>query len=231
MVAKPLPAPMPGVKAPMIKNELQRLASERPGDVTAIAYALNMITGTATSAELGAVIEQMVADELLLKAPNAAVWVIHHDPAISHRITGARVLLQIESDPSLLSRRPLVGADGLAFNSSRYLLSDTALGLSAYLEPLFLSRAPWVWGFSAGRPGAIIAPTPSASLSSAAGRRQPSSSSSSHPPAGPASRRLSSHHRRASTPPSGGGSSVSTCSSPRLPTPADTSPPTVPTTS
>jgi hypothetical protein len=141
----------------MVQTELQRLATQRPGDITAIAFALNLITSAANPPELGGAIEQIVRDELLLKAPKASVWVIDHDPAISQRTTAVRVLLQIASDPSLLTRRPLVSADGLAFKSSRHLFSDTSLGLRAFLEPLFSSRAPWVWGFSAGCPGAVIA--------------------------------------------------------------------------
>jgi hypothetical protein len=156
IIIKPSVNP-PGLGSPMVQSERIRLATERPDDVTAIAYVLNLITATAKSTELGAAIEEVVGEQLLAKYPNASVWVIDHDPAISARITGTRVLLQVTTDPSLLTRRPLVGADGLAFKSSRHLFSDTALGLGAFLGPLFSCRAPWVWGFSAGRAGSVIA--------------------------------------------------------------------------
>ena len=154
-----MPFSFPGVTSPMAQDEIQRIAAERPGDVAGVVYSLNLASITATGSELPLVIEQGLRTQLLPSLPHAAAYIVAHDPALSHRVSATRVLLQIESDPGLLTRKPLVGADGLAFNSSRFLFSDTAMGLGAYLGPLFLSRAPWVWGASAGRPGAVIAYT------------------------------------------------------------------------
>ena len=155
--SKPLSVQLRGVQDPIVQGVLQHLEDERPDDLAAIAYALNVVMATARPEELVGAIEDIVRDQLLLKAPRASVWVIDHDPAISHRGVGIRMLLQIEGDPSLLTRRPLVGADGLTFKSSRHLYSDTSLGLGAFLQPLFSCRTPWIWGFSAGRPGVVIA--------------------------------------------------------------------------
>jgi hypothetical protein len=143
----------------MTQNEIQRIASERPGDVAGVAFSLGLASVTAQGSELASVIDQALTTQLLPSLPHAAAYLITHDTALSHRVSATRVLLQIESDPGLLSRQPLLGADGLAFNSSRGLFSDTAMGLGAYLGPLFLSRAPWVWAESAGRPGGVIAYT------------------------------------------------------------------------
>jgi len=154
-----LPFHFPGVTSPMTQNEIQRIAAERPGEVAGVVYSLGLASITATATELPSVIEQALTTQLLPSLPHAAAYLIAHDPALSQRVSATRVLLQIESDPGLLTRKPLLGADGLAFNSSRFLFSDTTIGLGAYLSPLFLSRAPWVWGASAGRPGAVIAYT------------------------------------------------------------------------
>ena len=77
--------------------------------------------------------------------PDSAAHLAEVDSALSFRYAATRVLLQVHDDPSLILQRPGQRRDELIFNSGRWLFSDTAVGLGAYLSPLFLSLSPWVW--------------------------------------------------------------------------------------
>jgi len=139
-----------------IQAELDRLANERPGELAALAYSGSLATTTTPAEHLAAIVQQVLRDGLLPLLPESAAYVAEVDPALSFRYAATRVLLQVHDDPSLILRRPTQRRDELIFNSGRWLFSDTAIGLGAYLSPLFLSLSPWVWAISAPRAGGVV---------------------------------------------------------------------------
>ena len=150
----------PGVSGSMpperIQAELDRLACERPGELTALVYSGSLATTTTPAEHLPTIVQQVLRDGLLPLLPDAAAYLAEVDPALSFRYGATRVLLQVQDDPSLILRRPTQRRDELIFNSGRWLFSDTAIGLGAYLSPLFLSLSPWVWAVSAPRAGGVV---------------------------------------------------------------------------
>ncbi len=146
-----LPFNFPGIGSAMTQNEIQRVNAERAGDVAGAIYCIGLTSITAEGSEMPRAVEQSL-NALLPGLPHAAAYPVVFNAALSQRVSATRVLLQAESDPGLLTRAPLLGADSLAFNSTRNLFSDTSLGLGAYLGPLVLSRSPFVWADSRGRP-------------------------------------------------------------------------------
>lgn len=139
-----------------VQAELDRLASERPHDLAALMYSGLLATGTTQPEHLATIVQQVLRDGLLPLLPDSAVYLAEIDPALSFRYSATRVLLQVHDDPSLILHRPGQQRDELIFNSGRWLFSDTAIGLGAYLSPLFLSLSPWVWAISAPRAGGVV---------------------------------------------------------------------------
>ncbi|MGH3402147.1 MAG: hypothetical protein ACRDRJ_06455 [Streptosporangiaceae bacterium] len=124
--------------------------------MTALVYSGLLATGTAPAIHLATIVQQVLRDGLLPLLPDSAVYLAEVDPALSFRYAATRVLLQVRDDPSLILERPGQHRDELIFNSGRWLFSDTAIGLGAYLSPLFLSLSPWVWAVSAPRAGGVV---------------------------------------------------------------------------
>src|ERR1035437_9037180 len=71
------------------------------------------------------------------------------------RVAAQRGVLYVSGSPSNAISRPSE-SESLTFESAEGLTGDLSVGLSAYLSPLFLSCAPWVWGISVARPGGVI---------------------------------------------------------------------------
>ena len=147
----------PGLSDEFISSERDRILSERPGDFVAAMYLVGLDVVVANGVELAGVVTKALRVDLLPRLPHASVHLITIDPALSMRMAAIRLQLQVAEDPNLLVARPITGPDGFAFPSSRDLFSDTAIGLDAYLSPLFLSLAPWVWGVTAPRRGGVLA--------------------------------------------------------------------------
>jgi hypothetical protein len=151
-------APGVGNSVPVerVQAELDRLARERPGDLTALMYSGSLATTTTPAEHLATIVQQVLLGGLLPLLPDSAAYVAEVDVALSFRYAATRVLLQVHDDPSLISQRSGQQRDELIFNSGRWLFSDTAVGLGAYLSPLFLSLSPWVWAISAPRAGGVV---------------------------------------------------------------------------
>jgi hypothetical protein len=145
-----------GLTNPIVVAELNRISAERPDDFAAIAYATGLRITSATGAELPTTVKDAMTNVLIPRFPEPTIHLIKLNPALGLRMAAIRMLLQIEYDSDLLTTRPSPGQDGMIFSSARGLIGDTSFGLSAYLAPLFLSLAPWVWANAVSRPGGII---------------------------------------------------------------------------
>ena len=146
----------PGLEAQDIRGEISRILEDRPGDFSAAMYCVGLSVVSAKGEELAGVIGEAMNDLLLPTLPDAAVFQITVDPALSLRMAAIRLLLRVRDEPKLLTSRPDNATPGEMFRSGAELFSDTAIGLGAYLAPLFLSLSPWVWAESSGRSGGVI---------------------------------------------------------------------------
>jgi hypothetical protein len=135
-----------------IQTEMDRIRDEYTGLGPAL-YHTSLATNCSPEDQLAEVVRNAMDEQLLPVLPNASVWLLKVDSALSNRFALTRVLLQVEDDPKLLSGRPQQFA---GFNSARGLFSDTLLGLAAYLSPLLLSLSPYIWGFLSPRVGGVI---------------------------------------------------------------------------
>lgn len=154
-----------------VSEELNTLANERhaylanryPSELFAMLHSIRYLTmGAPDSFALASVVQECMTDLLLPKAEAATAHLVEVSQVLHSRYTVVRALLQRDSlvvDPT----------DNVPhFRSAIELLSDTILGLSAYLEPLFTSLAPNPWGMTASRPGGVIAYVFGATLPGAA---------------------------------------------------------------
>jgi hypothetical protein len=77
--------------------------------------------------------------------------------ALSQRATLARILVQVEEDPTLLTNPPQAMGASTIFGSAWQLQSDLMLSRGAYLGPLFLCLSPWLWAIVGARiPGLVV---------------------------------------------------------------------------
>lgn len=83
--------------------------------------------------------------------PEGSVHLIEANPALGHRYGITRALIRADADVE-----EIAGSNGMAFRAAHALFSDTNMGFGAYLEPLFTSLSPWVWGSPVGRAGGVI---------------------------------------------------------------------------
>lgn len=144
-----------------VQREADRIGTGRPGELAAHFYVCSLATLTASDDDLERLVRQSWAS--LYEAengdsnfPDCEVYLIRVDHALHRRYALVRVLLRAHDDPSLFTRRPAESEIGQAFASAQNLFSDTLLGLSAYLDPLYLSASPWVWCFESHRRGGVI---------------------------------------------------------------------------
>jgi hypothetical protein len=110
-----------------------------------------LLLGAPTNKALEELLPQVMTLRLQPSFPQALCYLVEVDPAVGNRIAIARALLRATDSIADIESTP-----DLAFRSSRELFSDTTLGFEAYLDPLFTCLAPFVWGFSVGRPGALL---------------------------------------------------------------------------
>lgn len=139
-----------------VQDELDRIASQRPGDLAALMSVVTLATLSAAPAQLPAIVKEVLRDHLLPVLPGAAAYLVEVDGTLGTRYGAARVLRQAQDDPGMSLRPPEVRAGEPIFNAARGLFSDTSLGLEAYLSPLFLALSPWVWAVPAKRIGGVV---------------------------------------------------------------------------
>ena len=116
-----------------------------------LGSARNLAMGAPTAATLQQVLPLIAEHRLLPLFPSASIWLTETNMQLAHRYGIVRSLLRTEEEPDALQSQT-----GTSFRSSQKLFSDTSIGLSAYLDPLFTSLSPDVWGISAPRAGGII---------------------------------------------------------------------------
>lgn len=143
-----------GTDPRVIAAELERLRNEHPTDVGAWLSAVQLAVMGAPMAAAAHTVQQALRDSILPNLPHAAAYLIDVDDKLPFRATMLRALLYIGSEGA---EPPQRAPDGLTFRSATGLIGDLNLGLHAYVAPLFLSCAPWVWGFTAARAGGVIA--------------------------------------------------------------------------
>jgi hypothetical protein len=139
-----------------VQAELDRVGSQRPGDLAALMYQVMLATLSSAPAQLPDIVRQALRDHLLPVLPDAAVYLVEVDEALGKRYGATRLLRQVEDDSAMSLRPPALRADKPVFNAARGLSSDTSLGLDAYLSPLFLALSPWVWAVPAKRIGGVV---------------------------------------------------------------------------
>ncbi len=139
-----------------IRQEVDRLTRERPGDVGAWLSSVSLQALSASPDELEAVARGALQQGLLPTLRRAELYLLEHDSVVSFRDTALRGLLFITEHPEAATVQPTQRTDGITFASATELTGDLKLGMQAYLAPLLLSCAPWVWGISVGRPGGVL---------------------------------------------------------------------------
>ena len=139
-----------------VQAELDRIGSQRPGDLAALMSQVTLATLSAAPAQLPDIVGQALREHLLPVLPEAAAYLLEVDEALGKRYGAARLLRQVEDDNAMCLRPPALLADKPIFNAARGLFSDTSLGLGAYLSPLFLALSPWVWAVPANRIGGVV---------------------------------------------------------------------------
>lgn len=120
------------------------------GPPTAPLMAMKIAVSAAESAERAAErLAHAFSNWLLDQAPDASCHLVEVDTVLGYRYSLVRGFLAVEQ-PQMET------ADGVIFASAKELISDVVLGFSAYLDTLFTSLSPEVWGMSIGRPGGVI---------------------------------------------------------------------------
>jgi len=152
--------------AELVQAELDRLANH-DNDLGAWLTYITIKIHAAPHWGLERVTQETYVHNLLSSLPTAAMQLIELDTAVSFRVTALRALLYIAEYGDGV---PTPAAEGLTFASAEGLTGDLNVGLAAYLSPLFLSHAPWVWGMSIPRPGGVIAVTFGQAISGRSGQ-------------------------------------------------------------
>lgn len=137
----------------IVAAELQRLREQHPNDVGAWLSAVQLAVMGAPTAAAAEAVQQALRDNLLPNLQQASAHLVHVDDALPFRGAMLRALLYLGSEGS---QPPQQARDQITFRSATGLTGDLNLGLHAYLAPLFLSCAPWVWGFTAARAGGVV---------------------------------------------------------------------------
>ncbi|WGM22849.1 hypothetical protein QEH68_22235 (plasmid) [Paenarthrobacter sp. OM7] len=120
------------------------------GPPTAPLMTMKIAVSAAESAEVAAErLAHAFSNWLLGQAPHASCHLVEVDTVLGYRYSLVRGFLAVE--PPQMDT-----ADGVIFASAKELISDVILGFSAYLDTLFTSLSPEVWGMSIGRPGGVI---------------------------------------------------------------------------
>jgi hypothetical protein len=138
----------------LLAAELTRLRKQHPNDVGAWLSAVKLTVMGAPTAAAADAVQEALRDSILPNLPGAAAYLVDLDDRLPFRAAALRGLLYIADGGS---GPPQQTEDGITFRSAIGLTGDLNLGLHAYLAPLFLSAAPWVWGFTAARAGGVVA--------------------------------------------------------------------------
>lgn len=128
-----------GLSYEYVQAELDRMGSQRPGDLAMLMSRVTLATGTAAPDQVSAIVQQVLRDYLLPILPKAAAYLAEVDGALGKRYGATRLLLQVHDDEGMYLRPPSPRGNETVFNSARGLFSDTSFGLGAYLSPLFLA--------------------------------------------------------------------------------------------
>jgi hypothetical protein len=139
----------------IIGAELQRLRQQHPNDVGAWLSAVQLAVTGAPTADAADTVHAALRDSILPNLPDASAHLISVNDSLPFRAAMLRALLYVANDTS--GAPPQQAKDDVTFRSATGLTGDLNLGLHAYLAPLFLSCAPWVWGLPAPRAGGVVA--------------------------------------------------------------------------
>lgn len=129
----------------------EKLMASHSTELSAMLHSARTLLIAAPKAELlPELVQQIIHDWFAKPLPGSSAHFVDVSDVLSARYTMVRVLLY-DGEP------PEPGAGSPVFASSAELLQDLYIGLSSYLEPLFTSLAPYVWGMTASRAGGVIA--------------------------------------------------------------------------
>ncbi|MFD6054004.1 hypothetical protein [Agromyces sp. NPDC060279] len=132
--------------------DTRRAESGQHGDLVTLLGGIQMLIAAAPTAEmLRDVLAQVAEKRVGLVFENFSMHMVEVSETLNRRYGITRVLLRGSDRPS-----PADVEIGEVFASASGQMSDTIIGLAAYLNPLFTSLSPAVWGFAVGRPGAAI---------------------------------------------------------------------------
>jgi hypothetical protein len=159
--------PDPGISSVLPNDQLlaerDRILTRRPGDFTALASALHLIVSSVGHADMAdAAREGYDAIAGLRDSEGIPLFrelssrFVGFSPVLMRRLALARLLMHIEEEPELLTRRPTPAPGEIAFGSGWHLSSDLALTRDAYFGPLFLSASPWVWSIVCPRIAGLV---------------------------------------------------------------------------
>lgn len=116
-----------------------------------LATSRNLIAAAPSAADLRDLLPQVAHDRLLPAVPNGSMYLVSVNSQLGARYSVARSLLRLgEPYEDLNDER------GGIVRSSLALFSDTTVGLSSYLSPLFASSAPKLWALPASRGGGAL---------------------------------------------------------------------------
>jgi hypothetical protein len=150
--------------ADMLAAEKRRLL-DRPGKTfTQAAAWVHLVTVAAPEEDLVEVVREsyeslsgMTVEGGVPAFPGIAAHFIAVDEALAYRSVFTRLLLQVEEDPGLLTKKPKQTGPKSVFGSGWHLQSDLTLTRDAYVGPLFLCLTPWVWAVIGARlPGVVV---------------------------------------------------------------------------
>jgi len=117
---------------------------------TAPLMTIKMLVSAAETAEIAAERLAVAFTNWLLElAPQASCHLVEVSTVLGYRYSLVRGFLSVD-------RPDIETVDGVVFASAKELVSDVILGFSAYLDTLFTSLSPEVWGMSIGRPGGVV---------------------------------------------------------------------------
>ncbi|TVZ05069.1 hypothetical protein EAS64_10645 [Trebonia kvetii] len=101
----PSPSLYGRVPGDRVQAELDRISSQRHGDLAALMYQVTLATLAAPHDQLPGVVRQALQVHLLPLLPEAAAYLVEVDDALAKRYGAARVLRQMEDDSAMSCSR------------------------------------------------------------------------------------------------------------------------------
>lgn len=136
----------------VLAADARRAEETDQGDmVTLLSGVEILITAAPTAVALSEVLSQVAEKRIGQTFGNYSMHMVEVSETLGHRYGMARVLLRGSHN-----RDSITEEMGDVFASATMQMRDTQMGLAAYLNPLFTSLTPAIWGFAVGRPGATI---------------------------------------------------------------------------